>query len=66
VRGGTLAQGRTELTLVTEVAGPLLIEVDGEVLYKDDLMHQVLEAVRRNNNRRERARGKYMRHRNRY
>jgi hypothetical protein len=45
VRGGTLAQGRTELTLVTEVAGPLLIEVDGEVLYKDDLMHQVLEAV---------------------
>jgi hypothetical protein len=29
--------------LVTEVGSPLLIEVDGEVLHKEKLMHQVLE-----------------------
>jgi hypothetical protein len=40
--------------LVTEVAGPLLIEE--EVLLHDDLMHQVLDTVRRNYNRRERSR----------
>jgi hypothetical protein len=58
--GNLVAATQIRLTLVTEVAGPLLIEVDGEVLHEDELMHQVLKMVRKNYNREERSRGKYM------
>ena len=43
MRRAALAYDRMGLTLVTEVAGPLLIEVRGEMLHKGDLMHQVLK-----------------------
>ena len=64
MRCGTL-EGGIGLTLVTEPARPLLIEVDGEVLHKDELMHQVLKTVRKNYNHGEHSGGKYMGHINR-